>query len=96
VILLSGEANGKRAGEAMQRGALAVLDKRAMENLRRWVTQALEHTLAPAPAPRARSRSPSGSTDRPPALVPGRASTSADDLPCRGRPLLDDTPSDIT
>jgi DNA-binding NtrC family response regulator len=52
VILLSGEANGKRAGEAMQRGALAVLDKRAMENLRRWVTQALEHTLAPATAPR--------------------------------------------
>jgi two-component system response regulator AtoC len=52
VILLSGDATGKRAGEALQRGALAVLDKRAMENLRRWVTQALEHALTPPAVPR--------------------------------------------
>lgn len=53
VILLSGDSNGKRAGEAMQRGALAVLDKRAMDNLRRWVSQALDQALTP-PMPPAR------------------------------------------
>ncbi len=52
VILLSGDATNPRAAEALRRGAIAVLDKRALDSLKRWVSEALERAFHPAPAPR--------------------------------------------
>ena len=50
VILMSGDPVGETALAALRRGALAVLDKRAVDDLGRWVHEALARAFAPRPA----------------------------------------------
>jgi CheY-like chemotaxis protein len=47
VILLTGDPAGETAFAALRRGALAVLDKRAMRELERWVNEAFARVFAP-------------------------------------------------
>lgn len=52
VILLTGDPAGETAVAALRRGALAVLDKRAMVDLERWVNEGFARAFGPRPSER--------------------------------------------